>query len=531
MEFDGIEALARAQDEGAPGSDPSWPPREPLPALSAPVPTLSDDLLPTPLRAWLLDAADRINCPVEYVAVPALIAAGSVVGRSVGLRPKRHDDWTIVPNLWGGVIGRPGWLKSPAVAEGARPLYRLVAQAQERYRAEGSTRMRERLELEAREHASKKLLEQAARAKTVNDEEMQRQSSTLAELTEALAACVANERRYVTQDATVEKLAEVLIENPRGLLLLRDELAGWLRALEKIGREGDREFFLEAWNGTSSYTVDRVGRGTRHVPALTLSICGGIQPAKLLPYVAATLKSGRGDDGLLQRFQLLVWPDAIGEWRNVDRGPDREARARACGVYESLDALDPRVIGATVDDADVIPTMHFADDAQELFDDWRAMLEHRLRSAELAALPALDSQLSKYRSLMPSLALLFHLMDAVTTTEAPAAVSLTAARLAAAWCDYLAAHAAKVLAGALHSDVAAALALGAKIVAGALGDGMTVRDVVRREWAGLKTREGAVLAGLDVLERCHWVRRRVLVTGGRPSEVIRVHPDLRRARP
>lgn len=527
MGFDGIEELLLQQREQT--EEATWLPLEPLPALSEPVPALSDGLLPEPLRPWLLDAAERINCPVEYVAVPALIAAGSVVGRSIGLKPKRRDDWTVVPNLWGGIIGRPGWLKSPAVAEGARPLHRLVAQARNRFRADESTRRRERLSLEARIGASKKLLEQAAR-KGGTEDNLQCQSAALAELTEQLAACEATERRYVTQDATVEKIAEVLIENPRGLLLLRDELAGWLRALEKVGREGDREFFLEAWNGTGSYTVDRVGRGTRHVPALTLSICGGIQPAKLRPYVAATLGSGRGDDGLLQRFQLLVWPDAVGEWRNVDRWPDREARDRACGVYESLDTLEPRMIGASVGVGDEIPTMHFAVDAQELFDDWRTTLEQRLRSPATAAMPVIESQLSKYRSLMPSLALLFHLMEVVTMTPAePAAVSLPAARLAAAWCDYLEAHAAKVLADAIRSDVSAALALAPKVRAGGLSDSMTVRDVARREWAGL-TREGAVHAGLDVLERCHWVRRHVLVTGGRPSEVIRVHPDFRRVR-
>jgi len=56
------------------------------------------------------------------------------------------------------------------------------------------------------------------------------------------------------------------------MLVLRDELSGWLRALDKPGREGDREFYLEAWNGTGSYTVDRIGRGTIHIPTLTLGL-------------------------------------------------------------------------------------------------------------------------------------------------------------------------------------------------------------------------------------------------------------------
>jgi hypothetical protein len=136
-------------------------------------------------------------------------------------------------------------------------------------------------------------------------------------------------RRYKTEDATVEKISELLLENPRGILVHRDELSGWLRNLEKQGREGDRSFYLEAWNGTGSFDVDRIGRGSLHVPALCLSILGSIQPGPLSTYVYRATQGEKGDDGLLQRFQLLVWPDPPASWRNVDRWPDTEAKNRA----------------------------------------------------------------------------------------------------------------------------------------------------------------------------------------------------------
>lgn len=88
-------------------------------------------------------------------------------------------------------------------------------------------------------------------------------------------------RRYKTNDATVEKLGEILCQNPFGFLVLRDELVGLLAAWEKAGHEGDRTFFLEAWNGNVSFDTDRIGRGSIFVPNLCLSILGGIQPDKL----------------------------------------------------------------------------------------------------------------------------------------------------------------------------------------------------------------------------------------------------------
>ena len=80
----------------------------------------------------------------------------------------------------------------------------------------------------------------------------------------------------------------------------------------------------------------------------------------------------------------------------------------------------------------------------------------------------------------------------------------------------------------LHGDVLAAARLGEQAKAGGLTDGMTVREVYRREWAG-QTSADLVRDGLKVLERHGWAAVRVIQTPGGPSEMIRLHPDLRRA--
>lgn len=57
---------------------------------------------------------------------------------------------------------------------------------------------------------------------------------------------------------------------------------------------------------------------------------------------------------------------------------------------------------------DGIPTLTFAPDAQELFDQYRDELEHRVRfDEELRANPPLLAHISKFRSLMPAMALLY----------------------------------------------------------------------------------------------------------------------------
>ena len=74
------------------------------------VPPLPQDLVPEPLRPWLSDIAERVSCPLDFAVVPALVALGTVLGRKIGMRPKAHDVWTVIPNPWGAIIGRPGVL-------------------------------------------------------------------------------------------------------------------------------------------------------------------------------------------------------------------------------------------------------------------------------------------------------------------------------------------------------------------------------------------------------------------------------------
>lgn len=349
-------------------------------------------------------------------------------------------------------------------------------------------------------------------------------STTMLELTRQLKDATATERRYLTQDATVEKLGELLQENPNGLLVLRDELAGWLRTLERPGREGEREFYLEAWNGTGGFTFDRIGRGTVHIDALTVSMLGGIQPGKLDKYLSEAIAGGGGADGLLQRFQLVVYPDHVGAYRHVDRYPDSTARQKANTIFEALDALDPAQLGLDAQEGE-IPALHFADDAQELFDAWRTELETRLRSTDLDHKPAYASHIAKYRSLMPSLALIFHLVGVADGT-ASGPVSLGAAQLAAAWCEYLEAHALKLYAPEVSSHINAAQLLARRIDDNDIEDGVSVRDLYRRGWEGLDDRE-TVMSGLEVLAESNWIRLAERITGGRPSQTVRLHPELR----
>jgi putative DNA primase/helicase len=88
------------------------------------------------------------------------------------------------------------------------------------------------------------------------------------------------------------------------------------------------------------YTFDRIVRGHRHIDAVCLSVLGNTQPARIAEYVRRANYGGAGGDGLIQRFGLLVWPDAPADWTNVDEYPNRAAREKAWAVWERMAKID-----------------------------------------------------------------------------------------------------------------------------------------------------------------------------------------------
>jgi hypothetical protein len=201
---------------------------------------------------------------------------------------------------------------------------------------------------------------------------------------------------------------------------------------------------LESWNGYSDYAVDRVKRGSSYLPNLCLAVFGGIQPSRLTAYINQA-QDALADDGMLQRFQMLVYPDPV-RWENVDRAPNLVSLYRAYGVFEALANMVPQHWGAGSNKFIKFPYFTFQAGAQATFDEWHTDLHRSRLPAEED--PLIAQWLAKLDNLFLGLALIFHLIDIADTqipqpgeTLADAAkipswaawVGLDAARRAAGW--------------------------------------------------------------------------------------------------
>lgn len=489
----------------------NWTQPEPLAADLPPVQAFERDLLPEVFGALAEDVADRMQTPLDFPGAAITLAFAGTVNRRAMIQPKELDaGWQVVPNLWGAIVAPPGFLKSPVIAAATRPLSRIEDVWRKEYEEAVAAHKLAAEEAELKRAAWKEKFKAVSK-----------KGGTSPPRPEA-AGDAPKARRLILNDSTMEALHVAMSENPAGVLVLRDELTGWLSQLDKPGREGERAFSLQAWNGDTGHTIDRIGRGTIHVPHCCLSLLGGIQPARLRSYLVDAVADGPGNDGLLQRFQLLVWPDIQPGWRYVDRPPDSGLECRAAATFHRVVRMD-----------EVNPArFRFDGAAQEVFVDWLRKLEEKIRAGDLH--PALTSHLGKYRSMMPSLALLGHLAEAATGGRDPGeTVGALNAERAVRWCSYLESHARRVYQCVTTPQLRAARELSGKIKArkvGASGE-FSCREVYLKGWSGLDSPE-AVQAAAEVLKDAGWLRDHSPETGpsgGRPAVRYLVNPLVHRA--
>ena len=472
-------------------------------------------LLPKALADFVLDEADRMPCSPDYIAAALVVCLGSVIGAKTGLKPKRRDDWIVVPNLWGGIVGDPSSKKSPALGTVTRFLDRLEAREAEKLVDATAIYEAEKAAFEAHQSAVKASMKKAAGGAKPDGLRM---AAAVSDLQGLQAPEEPHALRYKSNDSSIEKLGDILSRNPQGIMVFRDELTGLLASWEREGHEGDRSFYLESWNGTGSFNIDRIGRGEQFVKTLCLSIFGGIQPDKIESYLAG-IASSLDNDGRVQRFQVMVYPNPV-PWAWCDRYPVKGAREAVRDVFDRLSVFDPVQDGATpADDFVKLPHFQFDDEAQEVFIEWCTQLNQVHIANEQD--PLMKQHFGKFEKLFCSLALVLHLAEGNI-----GAVKIDSALRAAAWCDYLAGHARRIYGMVEGAKVATAKMMCRRIKEGKLKPGFTVRDVLRKHWAGLTTSLQAESA-LMILEDHHYIKPyEVQDVAHRPTVRYEINPAL-----
>lgn len=240
---DPVEAKPSPSEQSKSIEQP-WPDPEPLPDQLCSVLKYDSGLLPESIGSAVDDIAERMQCPPDFPAAAMLVALAAVIGCRIGIRPRRHDDWLVIPNLWGCVVGRPSLKKSPAIQTAEKRIRAIEARDRQRLAEDIGNYEIEAVLAQSKIKTNRSAIDAAMKK---GDSEKARQ---LAEETADLADKPAPvPRRIITTDSSIEKLGEMLGLHSDGMLLWVDELVGWMRSLDRDDKAGVRQQYLTLWNG------------------------------------------------------------------------------------------------------------------------------------------------------------------------------------------------------------------------------------------------------------------------------------------
>lgn len=272
------------------------------------------EALPEPVRSYVREGAVAIGCDPSYIALPMLSALASAIGNSRKLALKRS--WKVPAVVWAVIVGESGTVKSPAIELATR----FIKARQHRAMKEHADAM----ELWKVEHERfKRDREKFKRSKGVLDEPPIEPEQPVAV-------------RNWTDDPTTEALAQILAQNPRGVILARDELSGWFGSFDRYvaGKGGDAAKWLEMFEGRS-LMIDRKTSGTTYIPRASVCVTGGIQPGVL----QRSLGVENFENGLAARFLFAMPPRTPKQWTEADVSADTEHRVEL--VFDWLFTLEP----------------------------------------------------------------------------------------------------------------------------------------------------------------------------------------------
>ena len=274
--------------------------------------------LPEPIRTYVRRAAAAIGVDPSYITTALLAALAGTIGNSRLILLKRG--WIEPAVLWGVLVGDSGTLKSPAIDAATKHVRQRQATAIEVYRQELEEYERNleqyKADFDRWKHGGKQKGEPAPQ-----------------ELVKPVC------ERFTCSDVTVEGLAVLLADAWRGLLLIRDELAGWVAGFDqyKGGHGSDTAHWLTIY-GARDLLVDRktTDRKTTYVRRAAVSICGGIQPATL----SRVLGDKHFENGLAARLLLAMPPRQPKQWTETEI--DEHLDQRIGRLFDQLYRLEPK---------------------------------------------------------------------------------------------------------------------------------------------------------------------------------------------
>jgi hypothetical protein len=321
------------------------------------LPEFPVDVFTPAWQDWLLRASHGAGVRPDHVALPLLGVASSLIGTARRVRASRS--WSEPMTLWACVVAASGDRKTPGLNVTVRALDLIEKNNSADVSAKRLT------------HETKVQKAKEVQKRWKEDREAALKFDPPKEPPPMPADAIDPgnfiEPRLYATDPTIERLAALLLARPRGMILIRDELAGLFANMGRYSGGSDRPFWLEAWNG-GRHVVERVS-GSISVDHLMIGVVGSFQPDKLARAFAGD------EDGMYGRF-LYGWPLA----------PDyRPLTNDAAEVEPELQSALTALIRLPSEDVEGVfspQAVWLSDDALARFEEFRKLVDAKKRGLD-----------------------------------------------------------------------------------------------------------------------------------------------------
>lgn len=327
------------------------------------------DIFPNDIQTYILECNSKLDSSVEYMGCSLLWLISVCIGNSIDVEVKKG--WNENLTVWISIVGKAGLGKTPSISNIVFPLTKINAK-------EIKTYIKENEKYEYYSNLSKKEKEEHS--------EVQKPTKT----------------QFIANDITLEALVDLHQESDNAVGVFKDELAGWLKDMNKYREGSDLEFWLSTWSG-KSVNLNRLTRAGSFVEKPFIPVLGGIQPSIFNTFYTDENK----DNGFMDRM-LLCYPDL-----KIDHYNENEISDDMLKWYKEIVISFYDTIKSVIQrdgDGDITPlTARFSDEAKlewkRIFNEMTDVQNNEEENEYL------KSMFPKQKSYIPRFACLIHVFD------------------------------------------------------------------------------------------------------------------------
>jgi hypothetical protein len=229
------------------------------------------DIFPKPIQNYIMECNTKLDSNIDYMGCSLLWLISVCIGNSIEMEVKRG--WNENVSLWISLVGKAGIGKTPSINNIIFPLLKINQREIKKYY---------------------KLLEVWEHYNSLSPKDKKEFPFVEKPI----------KGQFIANDITLEALVDLHQESDNAVGVFKDELAGWLKDMNKYRAGSDLEFWLSVWSG-KSVNLNRLTRKGSYVDKPFIPVLGGIQPNILSHFYTEENK----DNGFMDRM-LLSFPDS-----------------------------------------------------------------------------------------------------------------------------------------------------------------------------------------------------------------------------